>query len=199
MKTLKISLLLLITLLVANNAGAQLTKGSFSLGSNLSFDASNITEKNKNGNKNVLPTTFNLAVNPKLGYFVMENLALGVDINFIYTRDTISTSSETTSRTHFLMGPFGRYYFLLNDNLYLFFEASVGLGIRSTPELSKTLLGAGAGPGLSFFLTDNVALETMAKYNYYQTSGTDQTETVNNLNMSIGMIYYFRARPGGLK
>lgn len=198
MKTLKILLLLLITFL-ASEAGAQITKGSFSLGTNFSFDASNITEKNSNGNKNVLPSTYNLIVNPKLGYFVMDNLSLGVDINFIYSRDTTSNSSETSSRTHFLMGPFGRYYFLLNDNLYLFLEASVGLGIRATPELSKTLLGAGIGPGLSFLLTENVALETMAKYNYYQTTGTDQTETINNLNMSIGMIYYFRARPGGLK
>jgi opacity protein-like surface antigen len=198
MKTLKISLLLLMTFLLTD-ARAQISKGSFLLGSNLSFNASNITEKNKNGNKNVLPSTYSLSVNPKLGYFVMENLSIGIDINFIYTRDTTSNSSETSSRTHFLMGPFGRYYFLLNDNLYLFFEANVGLGLTSTPELSKTLLGAGAGPGLSFFLTDNVALETMAKYNYFQTSGTDQTETINNLNMSIGMIYYFRARPGGLK
>ncbi len=51
-------------------------------------------------------TTFNLS--PRIGYFFVQNLALGLDIN--YSLLSYGTGSNKETNSIFGLGPFIRYY-----------------------------------------------------------------------------------------
>ncbi|MBZ0100441.1 MAG: hypothetical protein K8F30_15280, partial [Taibaiella sp.] len=74
-----------------------------------------------------------------------------------------------------------RYYFAQKEGLevkraYLFTEVSIGYNgfvqnnkVNNT-KITGSLVNAGAGLGLAYFITDNVSVEGLFKVNYY--SGT---------------------------
>lgn len=52
---------------------------------------------------------FNLA--PKVGYFVMDNFAVGVDLYIAYNWEKEGSAEDVYARTLFTVGPYLRYYF----------------------------------------------------------------------------------------
>ena len=49
-------------------------------------------------------------------------------------------------------------------------------------------IGLGFGPGLAYFLTSNIALEALAKYNF--TIGLGNSTTNNNIGFGLGFQIY---------
>ena len=212
MKTLKIVVLLVLTALFFQDANAQIARNSFIIGGNLNFASNSGTRKVTGEPNQSKPTTFNATINPKIGYFVADNFAIGLDLNFTVNSlvDTSVGSNSTYTTTQLLTGPFVRYYFGLNEDVFLFLEGSAGFGLTSTREqgrnLSISVVNAGVGPGLAFFVNDFIAVEGIAKYNYVQSTftsnyaGTGDVTVVDmnhNINFQLGFQFYFRAVEGG--
>ena len=70
-----------------------------------------------------------------------------------------------------------------------FAEANVGIfgsntKVSGSPSVNTNGLGIGFGPGLAYFLNENIALEVLAKYNL--TVGFGNATTNNGLNIGIG-------------
>lgn len=174
-----IGLLLITSLLMTNKSNAQLQKGNYFVGG----DISNLNFNLGSGGD------FQVVLNPKAAVFFVDNVALGGYINF-----GLSTSKGKGSYTNYGVGALGRYY--LNDpktNLLkqgrLFFEGTLGAQGQSTPGGKNTTgLGFGAGPGYAYFITPEIGLETLLKYNGIL--GFGSTPYSNNLTLNIGFQIY---------
>jgi hypothetical protein len=141
-------------------------------------------------------TIFSMTVNPEIGWFIGNNRMLGVQLSFGLATE------KGSSTANYGIGAFGRSYFgctttdLVRKTKW-FIEVNAGLfGTNSTgtdiPHTSTNGLGLGVGPGLSYFVTSNVALEALAKYNL--TVGFGNATTDNAINASFGFQIYLHGR-----
>ncbi len=122
---------LLLTLCFAATAHAQLIdKGTLMAGGTLEFT----TEKNDNV----------FILNPTLGYFFADNLALGASLSY----------SSVSKLNSFSVGPFARYY----TNFGLFAHSGLNFTHLENAE-NENDLDFLIGLGYAAFLNDNVALE----------------------------------------
>ncbi len=162
---------------------SQTQKGNVLIGADLSNIGVNFQKDN---------TQFSLNINPKVGWFVRDNLAVGGEVNM-----GLNTQKGSTSFTYGV-GVFGRkYYGAATTNLSRtakwFIEANAGLyGVNLTGtnliSTSTNGFGLGIGPGYSYFLSENIALEALAKYNL--TAGFGNSPTNNSIKLGLGFQIY---------
>jgi hypothetical protein len=75
----------------------------------------------------------------------------------------------------------------------LFFEGNAGIqGISQSDGSNTTGLGLGIGPGYAYFITPNIGLETLLKYNGVVGFGSEPYSS--NLNLGIGFQIYLPGR-----
>ncbi len=104
---------------------------------------------------------------PKAGYFIMDNLAAGLEV-FVsgYTFKDINSSNKY-KYGRFGAGPFARYYYPL-DNIYPFGEVRCLFGTgkydNGSPKESFMVLGLSAGAAIP--LGDMVTFDLLAGYFY---------------------------------
>ncbi|MES2812084.1 MAG: outer membrane beta-barrel protein [Bacteroidota bacterium] len=150
-------------------------------------------------------------VAPKFGYFVSNNIALGLGLEFGNGKidvdgDTVA-ENKTTS-----FGAFGRYY-IKTAKFAPFAELNVNYATTSNEwiDLFGTPTGFGTGddintlsvnvaPGFNYFISDNFALETSVGILGYSSSkaDVDGAEASNKFNIglnlsniNLGLIYKF--------
>ena len=168
-----------LSLFIIGAAFSQTQKGNVLIGG----DLSNIGINFQKGN-----TQFSFNIDPKAGWFIKNNLAVGAEVNF-----GITTQKGATSVTYGV-GGFGRKYFgdesvNLARTAKWFIEANAGiygqnLSGSNSVSTSTNGLGIGFGPGYSYFINPNIALEALAKYNL--TVGFGNSTTNNNISIGLG-------------
>src|SRR6185503_1467441 len=95
-------LIILVGVAMSTAVYAQFTKGTWMVGGNVS--ASFNTEKTKVGNVTTTDGTINsISVSPQLGYFVIDNLAVGagIDLNTTTIKPQTGPNKTTISSTSF--------------------------------------------------------------------------------------------------
>lgn len=131
-------------------AQSPISKGTINLNGNLSFSSQSY--------ENSDPTLSILSINPQASYFLVDNLSLGLAVN--YERRSIGASS-----TNYGIGPNLRYYFIL-EKFYPF----ISLGYSYTKSFNSSNDDMFNGNqyiisgGVAYFLTKSVALETAISY-----------------------------------
>ncbi|NTW23778.1 MAG: porin family protein [Lentimicrobium sp.] len=134
---------------------------------------------------------FNLI--PKAGYFVIDNLAVGIDLQLgIYSlKETYDSDIYKDQGTVFSAGPFIRYYFPVNKILpYLEAGGSLGSAVLTSEyeneeDKSKTSMNSfSAGAGISAPLGEKVALDLML--GYLSMTMKDKEDNPDNERMVIG-------------
>lgn len=132
---------------------------------------------------------FQASLDPKVAYFLRDNLALGVYLDF-----GLITAKESATITNYGAGVLGRYYLsdpktVVVKHGRFFLEGNAGIQGRSISHGSSTTgLGLGIGPGFAYFVTPNIGLEGLLKYNGIVGFG-NQTYT-SSLNLGIGFQVY---------
>ncbi|MFD2597489.1 outer membrane protein [Sphingobacterium corticis] len=131
-----------------------------------SFQAGSVKHRNEDVEQ------VSVGFNPKIGYFISDNFALGADLSIGYTRQTIGTASQfaplESKSNNLSLGAFGRYYFLdIGSRFKTYAEVGAGylqnksrstyLG-QSPSEVTQKGFEANAGIGANFFLTDRIAV-----------------------------------------
>lgn len=181
----KITTILLTGMVFAgvNQANAQIQKGNIMVGGDLAGFKVGLQKG----------ASVNLSIQPKLGYFVKDNIALGgyVNIGVDYAK------SRGTTVTYGI-GAFGRYYVSdprldLLKHTRFFGEANVGIGGANTkkagePSITTNGLEFGVGPGVAYFITPNIGLEALVKYNLI--AGFGSTATSHTLGFNLGFQIY---------
>ena len=176
----KIKLFTVLALAVsAFSVSAQVQKGNVLVGSdfadiNLGLNA---------------PDVFNLNLSPKAAWFVKDNVALGGYVNL--GLETAKNSSTTFS---YGVGALGRYYTGTDVDVLkhgrIFGEATVGVGGVNVSNGGGNTNGLdfSFGPGFAYFVTPNIGLETLVKYNGIAGFGSQVYQ--NNLSLNFGLQIY---------
>ncbi|WWC83541.1 hypothetical protein PIECOFPK_01258 [Mycovorax composti] len=140
---------------------AQTQKGYYLIGGNIASVGGNTNEK-----------SFNLKIEPKAAWFIQDDLAIGGQVSF-----GLDAGRGRGPAINYFVGPMARYYFgeqQVNTpkQTRLFAEANAGLGGTNGGGRSTNGFEAGLGPGLAFFVNENIALELLAKGNITTGGGT---------------------------
>ncbi|WP_143307694.1 porin family protein [Chitinophaga vietnamensis] len=183
MKKIRLLTLVLLTLMFGSVANAQIQKGNIMVGANLT-DLGFIFQKNS--------TTFNFDLTPKVGWFIKDGLAIGGYVNF-----GLKTVKDAGSDVNYGVGGFARYYIEdknvrkleFSKRVRFFLEGNAGFaGSNPANGVSTNGFNIGVGPGISYFITPNVGLEGLLKYDL--TVGGGSSTTANHLGLNIGFQIY---------
>lgn len=155
---------------------------------------------NTRDNKNTSVETSDFTFTPKVGYFVTNDIAVGLQIGYGSDVENRYDANVKTTSSDFNVGVFGRYYFLdLGSKLKVYSEANVGFGnyetetetgLGSVTTAEGTTFGINAGIGVNYFLTPkfavNFALTDVIGYNTTKPEGGKSTNSfgleVNQFN-----------------
>ncbi len=133
-------------------------------------------------------SNFSIFLDPKLAYFFTDNLAIGGYLKF-----GLVTSKGAGESIDYGLGLLGRYYLSRDINVVrnsrFFMEANAGIeGTNPASGENTNGLGLGFGPGWTYFLTPNVGLEALLKYNGI--IGFGERVTSSSLLLSVGFQIY---------
>lgn len=124
---------------------------------------------------------FQFIFTPRYGLFVRDGIAVGGQIGIAYEK-----FGDKNTDTDISLGPFGRIY-LFGGDLKMLIDAEMSYiyNRRKVSDVSDTSHGFQffGGPGLSYFLSDNVSLDVVLGYNY-RTFGEDAASS--NLKLVAG-------------
>jgi opacity protein-like surface antigen len=200
MKT--VTLVLFASLLSCSYLHAQTAKGNMMVGGTLSLS----TQTPENDNDNKLSTT---TFSPSFGYFVMDNLAVGANLEIFNRTSKTPTSKEVQSAIGF--GPFARYYkFTSNENFAFFAQAQLLFvsgkdkvtAINTPTATSKnSRTSFSISPGFSYFLTKHWALDLSITGLVVRSEDPDKEDDddkyttivfgLSSLSPNIGLRYHF--------
>jgi len=135
------------------------------------------------------PNVFNVNISPKAAWFVEDNVALGAAVNL-----GLQTAKGHGTTTTYGVDALGRYY-TGNDVSVLkhgrfFGEGTVGVGGVNISDGGGNTNGLdfSFGPGFAYFITPNIGLETLLKYNGVVGFGSQTYQ--NNLGLTFGFQIY---------
>ncbi len=176
----KILSLVVIASFMCGVANAQLQQGNVLVGG----DIANFSLGLRSG------SAYNINLAPKAAWFVKNNFAIGA-----YAQFGVSGAKGDATTITYGVGPLARYY-ANNSDLNLlkhgrwFAEGNVGIGGENVSKGGNSTngLNLGVGPGYAYFITPNVGLETLLKYN--GTVGFGNETYAHNLNLSVGFQIY---------
>ncbi|MDQ7818380.1 MAG: hypothetical protein RDU14_15240 [Melioribacteraceae bacterium] len=112
-----------------------------------------------------------LLINPRIGFFVINNLLLGLNITYL----------NIDSESQFYIGPIIRYYF--GDNPNKFFTYLV-LGLSVAGNTTSDVMGLGIGYNIA--LSRNVSVNPIIQFD----TGVFSKRTPKELYVGIGMIAF---------
>lgn len=141
-------------------------------------------------------------VEPKIGFFVTENIAIGGKLGFGSYKEEEAGFGDTEDESRFTVGAFGRYYFSPASDFSLFGELGVDYSSIDDKlnDYKENEIGANLGLGLSYFVSSNFAIEaTWAGLGYTSNdNGGDDADKTNsfglgaNMNsINFGVLYKF--------
>lgn len=164
-------------------ANAQIQEGNWMVGSSLV--ASNFGLNSGAG--------YDFAIQPKAAYFIKDNVALGGYVNLGF----LKAAKGSPTQFNYAVGALGRYFIspgeagvdnLLNHGRW-FFEGNVGIGGTSVENgISTTGLDFGVGPGYSYFITPNIGVEGLVKYN--GVTGFGNEGLTSKVSFNVGFSIY---------
>ncbi len=177
-------------------SNAQLTEGTLMLGSDV---GSGLVTTATNGlfGLNIGLNDgagYNVGLSPKIGYFIKDDFLLGAVTNLGFTKSP-EVNGQATESTIYGIQALARYYMFPGeigvDNLTrrgrFFVELNGGFAGINVSDGGPTTngLAIGFGPGYSYFVSDNVALETSFKYNGL--AGGGNTTYQHSLGLHFGI------------
>jgi hypothetical protein len=195
MKTRKIILISLISLFYVS-VNAQVF-----VGGNFSINLSGGTHDNGTTTINN-PAVFGMHFTPQFGKSLSEKVAVGIGLDFDYTRSKTDGTPETIDQSSTIgISPFLRYYAIKWNKISLFGQGSVDLsfsgssvktGATSVDGPKNTNIGFNVVPALAYDITEKLSLETFINvlrfsYSYNVSKSGNNTDTHSNFNIGAGL------------
>jgi hypothetical protein len=201
-------LFIAIALLFTINSFGQLDKKTWLVGGTGSFDSYKQNETfvfTQTGEiQDVERSVKELEFSPKVGYFVIDKLALGLGISYInqkYETKTISgIFGDGASKSYsFYVGPFARYYFLNKEKPYnILAEANYQIGNLDLSDFSDDkgkLSKFSIFVGPEIFFNSSVGMNFLVGYTNIQRNMDNNTYTSidrNGFQIALGFQIYLQ-------
>ena len=184
MKKTLITIVAFGAMMFSNELSAQFESGSKFIGG--AFGISSSGSKATFGGKTYKgETTSSFTLMPSVGYFIGDNLAVGMGIGYTSTKTTDPEEKDNFSQSSMIsFNPFARYYVISEEKFGVFgqFSLPVGLGkekdsyvdteydfdanfnlvereVTYTTEYNYTSIAPGVSAGFTFLPTSKIALE----------------------------------------
>jgi hypothetical protein len=188
MKTISVIFALFLAINVFSQDDKPITKGHILIGGDINSEYSKYSD-----NK-----LFQISATPNAGYFIIDHLALGLNVPMLYY-DAIGGYS--IHEYSIGLGPFAKYYFA--QGLFLSFQLSGSMskefeGSNSTDSFTSKSLSFSPGLGYAYFINSKVSIEIGFYYEYlkeytkdtYIYSLSNNNYNVNNFKLRIGFQLY---------
>lgn len=206
--------LVICALIFATPLFGQIPKGSSTLGGNVSVLRQSTTHSSGGSGYADYDYHVKLAsITPTYGYFVVNNLCVGANVNTLFTRAATKPNAgvgvrdlKSDSRS-IGVGPMLRYYVPLDSKLYAFATTSYSWmwsqtkqeyiddpARISTVKNKSTYTLWDAGLGLSYFVSPSTAVEAGFTYTKarYEDEGGNLMQKANQVALNIGFRIFLR-------
>lgn len=134
---------------------------------------------------------FSLNISPKLGYFVVNNLAVGIDFGIVNSKYKSDNADYIWKYNQFTAGPFLRYY-IPTQKILPYVEVSYGIGSskhktennsdENVTKYRNQQYGFGIGMGVP--LGEKVTFDTLLGYQSFMFKAKEDNE--DNLRSIVG-------------
>jgi len=196
------------TLLLAFSAFAQVDQEAIFMTGGLNFSTADVTMDDGTGimlDAKANDFTFNLGG----GYMLTDMFGAGLRLG--YSSQSVKAEvfdlTQSSNSSVFQVAPFLRTYIEIDEPLYALFDLQTGFGFGKTKTTQVIDLGEGPeeisydqnfnvldiniSPGLTYFLSDNFALEMWYGYiGYYSTSQKVDDGTGSEVKVSQGQFMF---------
>ncbi len=143
---------LVICMFFMSSVCAQIEKGTYMLGG--STNASILLRDGSN--------TIDVNIEPRLGYFINNSLAIGSLLEV-----SLNMRSDAYSSTIFGLSPFARYYFGKSEHSSFFTTLSIGfIMLHSNNDNTRAGYNGKYDIGIVHFLNPSIGLQTSLRYSY---------------------------------
>lgn len=172
--TVMVSLLTLTSAWAQENESslirAKVKQGTLMLGGNLQGSYNITSEANTKTGQELDGRRIDFALRTKNGYFIREDLAVGLDLSVLHESTKLTGNlereQEPKRETFMLAGPFVRYYFL--NGVFGELTALAGLNNISSSGTKYNVLEGGLGLGYAYFIHQRFSLEPIVSFRYFQ-------------------------------
>lgn len=196
-------LLVISALALFGLANAQIEKGTLLIEGKTGLGFNNVSTQLKKGNESIdgpKISTFNIS--PNVGYFVSNNLAIGLELNYL----SITTKSksymgygltdEKESKNTLTLLPNLTYYFPTASNLKPYIGTGIGVGIVTEKdwEGKETASGFawGVKGGAVYMLNNSIALNLGLNYGQLSIEKYDMDNKIGTFGANAGISIFFK-------
>ncbi len=180
---------------------AQTEAGKFLIGAGTQIGASFLTYKYQENGQSIGSYNVNTySINPSIGYFLINNLEIGV--TGIYSSQYQKEGSEVFSTSEYGIGPMCRYYFG-HSKIKPYINGSIIFVTISYSNPEETEFGTidnvtstskgnifNVGPGVSIFVNNFLAIDGQIDYtgstSKFVENSITQTTTVSGISVLVG-------------
>lgn len=195
MKKVLLTLTAIAGLTIAANA--QTEQGKIMVGGQVGFQTSKVKDTDFKNNS--------FSINPTVGYFVSDNLAIGTGIGYNWSKNE-EDKTNSTKFDAFQVSPFVRKY-SANGPVRFFAQLSVPMAWGTTTTEVNNVesknkfesYGVELAPGLAYFPTSKIGIELKVRglyYNYNNNKTADRSTNTfgldaNSLAPTLGVQFHF--------
>jgi hypothetical protein len=181
------------TFLLGEFTNISLTGDGTPLSMNLGWSTHKVKSDSGDEDNSNPDKEFSVNLVPRVGYFVIDNLAVGLDFTLAYNHINSTSGEYISNRTGFGAGPFLRYYIPANK-LLPFAEANYSIGSSNTKwdygtiggERSTKIQQWGLGVGLGIPMGEKVAFDALIGYQSHMYKEKEDNE--DNIRHIVGTI-----------
>jgi len=196
-------LLFTIALCAFGIVNAQTEKGSWVVGGSTTIGFNSVGTKVKaDGDSYDGPKVSTFNFTPSVGYFVMDKLAVGLDLGYtsITTKDSDGEfyEDEKVTNSVFTVLPTATYYFNSGTKIMPYIGAGVGYGSNKTKVDSYSYTVDGftwkAKGGIAYLITDKVAVDLGVSFNQFSNKeeeyGYEYKNIINTFGVGAGLSIF---------
>ena len=196
---MKKSILLLLLIVSSFTIFAQTEKGNIELsgGAGFQFISSHLKYVN-DGVTTGEATTNSFSFLPSIGYFVIDNLAIGLAGNFTSSSTKEEGDADKSISTSILIIPTAIYYVPMDGKIRPIIQIGAGLTSMSqkygSEKSSASGLAINFGAGIASFIKDNISINFGLSYTLATLTDKDDNKSKlkeGNFGTNIGFSIYF--------
>lgn len=180
---------------------AQTQKGSWVIGGSTTLGFNSVSTKVSAGNQSSeSPSVSTFTLTPSVGYFVIDKLAVGLDLGFVSMSSKEGDYKESASTTSVM--PTATYYFKSDSKLIPYLGAGVGYASMKQTETyqgsSDSVTADGlawkAKGGVVYLINQTIGIDLGLGFNQFQNKetvlGTDVKTTVSTFGVNAGFSIF---------